>query len=168
MDTGFLAFASFANDASYGSTAWINTANAQTNNGSYSDNNGSGTTYYLRGTGLVGVPPYCSSGLITGVEIRYEGVGAVSENSVRAVIGGSVIGNNKSQGTSWAVPLDTFFNRGGAGDLWGIDDHSLHGWRFTSSDSGVGVAASGGGSYLAQIDVIEMKLYYEPSLFYMF
>lgn len=171
MDTGFLAFANFASNSTIGSLAWSNPSNAKFDEGGLGTSattTGTGTTQYLLGTGLENLPAYCKSGLIVGIEARYQCVSAGNETSVRAFINGTVAGNDKATGVSYNTAGDVWINRGGANDIWGLGNHSILGANFEKSNTGVGVAGVAEVSVSYDFDVLQMKLYYEPALFYAF
>jgi hypothetical protein len=90
-DTGFLNFATFANDTSVGTVAWTGASDAQTSNDVRAQAALSASTDF-----------------------------AVEDNSVRLVLGGTIQGDDKASATNWNLDTDTTQTRGGAADKWGL------------------------------------------------
>jgi len=115
-----------ADDSSVGTVAWANPSNASSSNNSYATaSNGFGsmiTTHYLKATNFgfsIG-----GGDTIDGIVVEIERFGPntlldyILDNTVKLVIGGSIVGTNKNSATKWS-PTESYFTYGGSSDLWG-------------------------------------------------
>ena len=178
-DTGWLDFGTFSDDASAGSIAWSNPANAAAQDavltnaiGGYS----AGTFYshYLKSLDPQSLPDL-NGQAISGIEVgvfRQESAGSPTrrtyDNVVQLVVGGSIVGNNKADTvTEWPTyGSGAYAYYGGAADLWGL---ALAGANI-DANFGVVVQAkeiSENSSYqpTAYIDHVMVKIYYQSNSF---
>lgn len=173
-DTGWLDLTTFTNtNQGTGSLAWSSPANAASSD----DSDATATvnsiannvhTQYLRGVNLSGLslPPLV---WIRGVEVRYERAlefslsGVAVLQQARLMKSGSVVGDDKGDGTSFPSTGDAYDTLGSSTDLWGT---TLTQADVEDANFGVGIAAAlwapvDPGWARAHIDHIQMKIHYE-------
>lgn len=160
-DTGFVIAGSGASDAGFGSVAWTNPANIDTDDGTYATASATNqSTEYLKSSGHGFSIPAGST--IDGIEVRIQGGadGTSAFERVRLVKAGAVQTGDRAAG-SLTTSLSLNHDFGGASDLW--DDT----WSVSDiNDSGFGAAfaiTTTGTSFNA-IDAIWIKVYYTESL----
>jgi hypothetical protein len=156
-----------ADDAGTGTLTWSNVGNAKSADNFYATaevSKSMGTAHYLKATNFGFSVP--GGETILGIQASIErsestaGTGEVTDSRIRIVKAGSIKSTvDKSTGAKWPS-VDKVIHFGGGGDLWG------NAW--TTSDinsSGFGVALSPvvkgvGGSRKAQVDEIEMTVFW--------
>jgi hypothetical protein len=161
-DTGYLNFTSFANDATVGSSAWVNVINAQTQNDINSEISVGGTTQYLKAlqlSSLILPAPV----QIVGIQVKIRKAGffsTLSDHSVRLFVGGAVAGDDKKLAGNWPDSNLAIFEYGGSEDLWGL---FLTPERVSAADFGVGVSGVFSDGSSCDVDHIAMKVFYDTS-----
>lgn len=155
----------FANDASYGTTAWTSPSNAASSNNSYASVllSSFNSSQYLKATNFgFSIPSGATiDGIVVEVELKASSVGYIRDSSVKIVKGGTASGTDKkrSPGVFWPN-TDTVITYGGSTDLWGLS------WSDTdinASDFGLAFSPSvdtGKTSITAYIDHIRITVYY--------
>jgi len=147
-------------DSSAGSVSWSNPSNAASDDSSYAQATmvGATTTEYLKATNFgFNVP---SGSTINGIEVlleRSSTLGRGSDHTIQLVKGGSVSGNNKASQT-WPASEATY-TYGGSSDLWGL---SLSDTDINASGFGATVRAQSSSNAYANVDHIEITVYYTP------
>ncbi|MCX6809085.1 MAG: Ig-like domain-containing protein [Candidatus Berkelbacteria bacterium] len=152
-----------------GSFAWTNPANAKTSDNTYAGTtlSSSGSrTHYLEATGIN--PTIPTNTTVTGIVAKIERhqsctsgscTSVVTDDTVRLVKSGTVVGNNKADAaTAWGTS-DTTVTYGGTTDLWGTT------WtpaEINNASTGVVLSATrgSGGSRDLFVDTISMIVYY--------
>jgi len=152
---------SFVDDASVGTVAWSNPANAQ-----YSDNvyasvtlNSGIISHYLKATGFgFSIPSNATiNGILVEVE-RKAAAGTIGDYSVKLVKGGAISGNNKADTTNNWPTTDTYKSYGGSTDLWGL---SWTAADINASNFGMAIACRGyAANSISYIDHIRITVYY--------
>ena len=148
---------------------FTNLSNVSTSNDSYTTAGSLitllvGNTYYLRATNFgFSFPAYASiCGVRVQIEKRANGLGLwgeITDNQVRLIKGGLIVGHNKATATAWSSSEVTT-TYGGASDLWGTTlttndvNASNFGIAFSAHIEGVVVAPD------AQIDNIRIAVDY--------
>ncbi len=114
-----------ADDAAVGNTAWNNVNNAKTSDDSYADcfmfGGGTWTSHYLKATNFgFNIPASATiNGVIVEIE-RYATSNQIIDESIKLVVGGAVVGDEKSVGAAWqTVDNDTYVSFGANNDVWG-------------------------------------------------
>ena len=156
----------FADDNSVGVVAWTNVNNAASSNNSYAACSLSpgASGHYLKCTNFGFAIP--SGSTIDGVLITVEcscSVPVVKDNAVYLVKGGSVVGSNKKNASTWSDSGDTNLDHGGATDLWGT---TLTYSDVNASNFGVVIQVQNFGfkfSSDAYIDHVKITVYYTAS-----
>lgn len=150
-----------------------NTGNVATSNDSYSSASSIlallvGNTYYLKVTGFgFTLPSYAAiCGIRVQIEKRASGLGlwsTISDNQVRIIKGGTILGTNKATATDWPTS-DVTGNYGGASDLWGT---SFTPEEVNAAGFGVAISVHIEGVVVvpsAEIDNIRIAIDYNPVL----
>lgn len=154
-----------ADDATVGTVSWINTDNIKVTDDTYATAPVPGTTsHYIKATNFGFSIP--SGSIIRGVLVEFErhvtgamGTG-VTDNSVKLVVGGSITGNEKSAGASWAA-TDQYDSFGGANDTWGV---SLTADNINGSDFGVVLSCTGNGAdRVGLVDHARITVFYDTN-----
>lgn len=148
---------------------FANLSNVSTSNDAYSTAGSLltllvGNTYYLKATNFgFSFPSYASiCGIRVQVEKRANGLGLwgeITDNQVRIIKGGTILGNNKATATAWATS-DVTTTYGGASDLWGTSFTSA---EVNASNFGIAISAHIAGVLVApdaQIDNIRIAIDY--------
>lgn len=160
---------SLINDTTYGATAWSDLNNASSSDDNYSWSSAitlGDTTQRLMVTDFsFTIPPTAS---ICGVEVTFEHsatgtLHSVSDNAIRLIKGGVVLGDNKAKSAVWSS-TDTEVAYGDSTDTWGI---TLSPADINASDFGVAIAVDlSGVSVLptARIDQVNIKVNYSASV----
>lgn len=102
------------------------------------------------------------NGITVQVERRASSDGAISDNSIRIVKGGTIGSTNKASAAYWATG-EAIVSYGGASDLWG---ETWTAADINASTFGVVVSAkrdSGGGNRTAEIDHVKITVDYTPA-----
>ncbi len=150
-----------------------NTSNVATANNSYSSASSIlallvGNTYYLKATGFGFTMASYSSicGITVQIEKKANGLGlwsTITDNQVRIIKGGAIVGNNKASATEW-TDSEVTATYGGGTDLWGttftpneVNDPNF-GVAISVHITGIVVAPA------AEIDNIRIMLDYNPVL----
>jgi hypothetical protein len=129
----------------------------------------SGTTYYLKATGLnFSIPSYSSiCGVTVEIEERATGLiltASVKDQEVRLIKNGVITGNNYAKGADW-TSSDTYHSYGSSSDTWGL---SLTPADVNASNFGVAISvkltALVAALPSADIDHIHVKVTYNPIL----
>ncbi len=147
--------------------AWLNTGNIYTSNNAWAT-----VTFTLgatsenliaNGFGL-SIP---TDAVIEGIEALVEKsvdvshTNASKDSSVRLVIGGSIVGDNKALAAYFNNTTDAVTTYGSASDLWGL---SLTAAQINASDFGVAYSAQrhplGSLDQIVRVDQIQVKVYY--------
>ena len=156
---------SAADDSSLGSITWSNTAGSLISDGATASAGAlfiGDVTHYLVASDFNFALP--STAVIYGITVEIEKRASglfqnVTDNSVRIVKGGSIIGNDYAQGGTWPGS-DTYSTYGGNTDLWGTT------WTYSdinASDFGVAISAELNGFAVlptAHIDHIRITVDY--------
>ena len=158
--------ATFVDDASVGTVAWNNPANAGASDNSYADigfGSGPRDSHYLKATnfGFTEV-----KGTILGVVMEFErkhkatGPGA-HDGSIKLVKGGTIQGNDKAIAYpdfdgAWPSS-DTYKSYGSSSDLWGL---ALTRDDIMASNFGVAIAAHLHDVHGGDIDHIRLTVHY--------
>lgn len=167
----------FSNDSAVGVYSWGSAGNAANSDDAYALAStppfSSGDSNYLKVTNFgFSIPSGATiDGIEVGVEKTGSGSGAanVVDNIVKLVKGGSVVGDDKSDGTTqWNngyTYVDYTATYGGSSDLWG---ESWTDSDINSSDFGMVISAAltgiSGGGVIARIDHVKITVYYtEPA-----
>ena len=161
-------------DASNGGVStWSNLSNATTSNdqfaiascGTFKDGLiwVSELTHYLVATDFsFGVPAGSTiNGISAEVERRAGSISpAISDASIRLVVGGSIAGSDLSAGLAWST-TEEVITYGGAAELWGLTPTVAD---VNSSNFGFAISAvsaiSGGHIGQCQVDQMRMTVYY--------
>jgi hypothetical protein len=161
----------FANDSSYGSLSWAMPSRVQTSNNSYSTvtlSSSSARSNYLKETGFnFSSIPIPAGSTINGIEVGIERKqecgewlcsSTVTDDVVKLVKNGVVVGDNKASTTSWPT-TDTYAYYGSTSDLWGTTWNASD---IKSSDFGVVLSAkrSNGGDRDLSVDHIYITVTY--------
>lgn len=166
--TGVNTGSTFADDASIGSYTWSNPANAQNSDDQWASTditNSGNRTHYLKATGFNFALP--NDVTINGIELSVEKhqdctfsgcTSIVTDNTVRLIKDGIVVGSNLASGVPW-VNVDTTATYGSLANLWGTT------WTvadINNANFGAAISAtrSPGGSRTVSVDQITMKVYY--------
>ncbi len=159
----------FTNDATVGTIDWTNTGNVAVR-----DNTNAAaaltigqTSHYLMATGFGFAIP--AQVIIVGVVVEILRNGTINEvlvdNSVRLVVGGVVVGDERSTAADVTLQWSTIFNRyrryGASVDIWGLP------WLTPAqvNDPGFGIAVSvtdtfdEGAGATATIDHLQITIY---------
>lgn len=162
-DTGWVSPTSLTNDTSVGDTSWLNPENASSSDDSKTVCNslpGGSLSHYLKALQFgLSVP---TGATVDGVEIRIEkrsGSPGVYDNEVKIVVGGTIGTINKAYAPEWPN-TDTYIIYGSHTDLWG---ESLSPNVVNANDFGVVISSNMGSFLQAQIDHIQVKVYYTES-----
>ena len=158
-----------ANNVSVGTIAWTNSDNALVSDNIYSSASAlvlGNNTNYLVVQGFGFSIPVASS--ICGIVVEFQKneigfLGNVTDNSVKIVKAGSIVGNEKASGTTWPA-AEAYYTYGASNDLWGSTWISSD---INSASFGVTISANlGGVSGLpsAQIDHVRITVYYVSTL----
>jgi len=148
---------SATNDASFGSTAWINPGNALSSNDVYAQGTPAGSpTQYLKVSNFGFSIP--GPAQIVGIEARIERRslgGMIVDSRVRIVKGGVVGSTERAAGGTWPT-VDTVATYGSSSDLWGET------WTpsdINANDFGLALSVFDSAD-LALVDVITLQVYY--------
>jgi len=158
-----------ADDASIGSRVWNSPNNAASSNDNYAWSGAivlGDRTHYLFSTNFGFTIP--STAVICGITVRFEKrfsglFGNISDNSIRLVSGGTVVGSDLATGATWPNS-DAYVVHGGSSNLWGRT------WTpadINNSGFGVAISANLGGTFLlpvAYIDHVRITIHYDESL----
>lgn len=118
------------------------------------------SSHYLTATGFgfsipAGAPIL---GVTAEIELSASNGVLVYDNSVKIVIGGSVMGTDKARASSTKWPTtDTYITYGGGADLWGA---TITAADVNASDFGVAISAFGLSSVTARVDHIRITVTY--------
>ena len=162
------------NDASYGTIAFTDPAYAQLSDAnrataSVTPSELTGTTNYLKATDFgFSIPPSSSiCGIIVEIEKSASGINSqtsVTDDMVKIVKRGLVVGNNEALGGNWPA-TDTYFTYGSYNTLWGT---SLTPADINAADFGIVIAANLNGVTnilpSALINHIRVSVYFSMSL----
>lgn len=158
-----------ADDSSVGTKIWNNPSSAGA-----SDNNHAGancntptvTSHYLKATnfGFALGGSDTIDGIVVEIERRASNTALgkeIYDNTVKLVIGGSVVGTNKKLAAKW-TNTDAFFTYGSSSDLWG---NTITASDVNSSNFGVVLNVDMSDtskipSVTAMVDFIRMTIYY--------
>lgn len=154
-----------ANDNSIGVAPWSNTGNIGASDNAHASvtNSPGKISQYLKQTNYPFSIPVGAT--ITGIEFYIEhhatGNGRTEDYSVRLVVDGSIVGDNKAIAGSWPGS-DTGKTYGGDGDLWGLTEITRA--QVLSSNFGVVLATKEtedkSDSDTSYIDVATLRVYY--------
>lgn len=163
--TGPNSGGTFANDTTVGTTNWTSPSNAASSNNSKADSGSLTTqsTYYLKATNF----GFSITGTIDGITVEIErmcssfGGQKMRDNSLKLVVGGSIVGTDKAAtSTDWPTS-DTYATYGGAADLWGLTPTDT---EVSASDFGVAISGKafnfGKGTVIGEIDHIRITITY--------
>ena len=160
------------NDASYGTTAWVNTSNALSSNNTYSTATSSQVnSQYLKCTNFGFSIPVGST--INGIQVNVErksndtSESSVKDSRVRLVKGGTIQTTDKADTTNAWATSDTVKQYGSSGDTWGDSWSSTD---INASDFGMVISAYPSGFFIfgvwepsvASVDHIEITIDYTP------
>ncbi len=155
----------FANDSSYGTTAWTSPSNAAASEDSYATCTlGSfNSSQYLKATNFgFSIPSGATiDGIVVEVELKASSSFLINDSSVKIVKGGTIGGTDKKRSPAVFWPaVDTYITYGGASDLWGLTwtDSDINGSTF-----GIVFSAhvdTGKASITASIDHIRITVHY--------
>jgi hypothetical protein len=162
-DTGFLTSGTQANDGT-GTVAWLNLGNVNASDNAYA------TCVLAAGQTSQGalltnfgfsVP---SNAIILGVEVSVERsqsvASRVNDNTVQLIKGGTPGGTNKAAAGFWPA-TDTVLVYGASNDLWG---NALTAADVNASNFGLKFRVNeGAGASTAQVDLVQLKVYYQQS-----
>lgn len=153
----------FSDDSSVGITAWSNVNNAASSNNSYATCalNPGADGHYLKCTNFGFAIPGGSTidGVIVIVECSCD-VPTIQDEAVYLVKGGSIVGSNKKNLSTWDDTVDTNMSHGGVADLWGT---TLSVSDVNASNFGVVIQATNFGFKFmatASIDRVRIIVYY--------
>jgi hypothetical protein len=172
VNSSILGGGTFADDNTITGASFSNPGNGSADDGSLAIASatltlfGSRKTQYLKATNFGFAIPASASICGISVSIKKRATGiipllySVSDEAVRLVIGGTIMGNNKADADTWTGTA-TFSNYGGTADTWG---NALTPAQVNSSNFGVAIAASynaiAGVFLTAEIDYITMQVSY--------
>ena len=157
-------------DAAVGTIAWQNPSNASGSEDAYATA-AVGTSHYLKAT-LAADTRVPTDATVTGVEVLIERSAIndfpytfpfdfglnVTDNIVRLVRGGTVVGDDKASGDQWPG-MDVVRSYGGSTDLWGT---TLTPAQVNASDFGVVLSATVTVAQ-ARVDQIRITVHYTTS-----
>ncbi len=119
-NSGALNFGGFADDGAVGVETWGNPSHAALPDGitAHVSLNGLESSHYLKSTNIGAVVPAGA----TPVGFKFEVLavtdqGIATDETVRLVVGGSIVGSNRTTGR---IPDGTYYAFGGPTDLWGL------------------------------------------------
>lgn len=157
-----------ANDASVGTTDWVNLPNALSSNDTYTTNNSTTISHYLKGTDFSFPVP--SNATIVGVKVYVECKAAFSDGghsgrrwtvtSVRLVNGGVISGDDAGGFALQVGTTESTMSWGASDDLWGL---SLSPSDVNASNFGFVISAEenrGDGDNALSVDSLSMAVYY--------
>jgi len=163
---GPLSGSVFTDDATVGTIAWTSTANVAVRDKTYANAamNVGDVSHYLLATGFgFAIPTQVT---VIGVVAELLRTGTTNQlivdSSIRLVVGGVVVGNERAVPTDqWASLTQRYRRYGGAVDLWGVP------WLLSAdvSATGFGIAVSATDTFdegfgaTAQLDHIQMTVY---------
>ena len=172
INSSILGGGTFADDNTITGATFSNPGNGSADDGSLAIASatltlfGSRKTHYLKATNFGFAIPTSATICGISVSIKKRATGiipflySVSDEAVRLVIGGTIIGNNKADADTWTGTA-AFSNYGGTADTWG---NTLTPAQVNSSNFGVAIAASynaiAGVFLTAEIDYITMQVSY--------
>jgi len=151
-------------NVSIGTISWVNGGNGYTSNNTRAAtaNMVTGTfSQYLvyKGFGF-SIPLATIDGIKVEIEHRNNGgSGVISDNSIKLVKAGAIVGSNLSTGVTWPG-ADTYVTYGGAANLWGTT------WTDSDiNDVNFGIAISckktgAAGNNKGQVDHVRITVYY--------
>ena len=148
-----------ADDATVGTVAWTNPTNAQgaADNSDATCSLSIATSHYLKCTNFGFSMP--TGATVDGVTVTFHrkgSSGSPADSTVKLVVGGSFVGNNKSAGATWPGTYeDKSF--GGAADLWGA---TITPSDVNASNFGVGISATTGLIVVANVDSVSITVNY--------
>jgi len=150
----------FTSNSTVGAVAWTNPSNAQLQDNTYATSTLLITqqSNYLRAKNFTwGVP---ATATIRGIKVELERsadtLSAISDTSVRLMLHNGTIGSDRSNATTWTTS-DQLVTYGNATDLWGLP---LTPTLLNNSDFGFVISVTGGAAGTAQVDSINMTVYY--------
>jgi hypothetical protein len=158
-----------ANNKSIGTVEWVTPTNAQVSDDKYTvaTFKEAANSNYLLATNFSfsSFPKEAElAGVVVGFEKSTEGGGIIYDNSVRLVVGGVPVGEDKALATPWPdFDAGVYTYYGGSDDQWDVEGLSLA----TVIDSKFGVAISAKcptPTKIAQIDHIKLIVYFFDSV----
>lgn len=159
LDTGWQLPTGWAS-VSDGWGAWTSVSSIAADDGANAVNTPASRdgTDFLKATFTLTIP---SGATINGVEVKYEistSATLHNEYTVKLVVGGSIVGANRSIGTAIAT-TPTVLTRGGAADLWST---TITQAQATATDFGfiVQTMDNDSGDEQARVDYMSIKIYY--------
>lgn len=161
-DTGAILAGDGTNNLSVGTAAWSNAPNIALDDGSYASTAlTTATTLYLQAFdfGFDALVPATATidGVVVSIARNTVDGSGVADSSIRLVVGGSIVGTNKSAGAFWAFGgSDTTVNFGGSADTWGV---ALTAANVRASDFGAVLSATLTND-AALVDAVWITVYY--------
>jgi len=160
-DTGATSPGTMANDSSTGTTEWTTVDNAKASDDSYahvafpSD----GNTQLLKATNFgFSIPSGATiDGIVVEIEEKSPSKWTVDEILVKLVVGGSIVGDNKTFGYNDFPAVEAYFSHGGSTDKWGLTPTYS---EINASDFGMVLQAYAGSTSTADVDHIRITVYY--------
>lgn len=153
----------FVSDGTLGTIAMTNPSNAQLSDNSYAS---AGLllgqiSNYLKVTNFnFSIPTDATiTGITVNVERNATSLSAVSDNSVRLVVGGVISGDDKSSASTWTTS-DVVATYGSSTDMWGL---SLIPADINSSTFGVVINAAASLAATVNIDQVLLTVDYQGS-----
>jgi hypothetical protein len=145
-----------ANQTGIGTNAWVNPTSIYTSNDARAS--GQCPTNYLKATNFGFSLP--SDAIVEGIVVNVErlcfNANVVTDNVVKLLKAGTIVGDNKALASYWPTS-DTTASYGASNDLWGET------WTYSdinSSTFGVVTSATAGLAYTAYVDYIAITVYY--------
>lgn len=155
------------NDNSVGTALWANAGQTVSSDNLYANRVATGdpeTTQYLKLTNFgITFQEIPAHAYIRGIEVQVErkkqsGTGNVTDNSVKLVRGGVVLGDEKAKSGNWPTS-DTSVTYGGMDDTWGV---RLDGRAVVDSGFGVAISTtSSGGTASYGVDYVGITVFFE-------
>lgn len=147
------------NDPAIGTFAWSNPGNIIADDGNFATAvSGAVTTEYLKGTGFgFSIPANATiNGIILQVK-QATNFGSATENSVKLVKAGTVVGTDRSTGATIPVTTPVYVSYGGPTDLWGAawTPSDINNANFGAAFSGI-IASFGG----IEVDAFKITVFY--------
>jgi hypothetical protein len=137
---------------------WINPSNVTADDGSTADNSTDSGGQLIGYTFGFSIPVGAT---ITGIEVgikRFADAASGISDSLISLDNGSAIGSNKAGAGDWST-TPTTITYGGPGDTWGL---TLNSTDVNDPNFGVQLKVNWSAGHMASVDVMTMKIYYDP------
>lgn len=160
MPTYLSSALTLSNDAAVGTAAWSNPTNASSSNDSYATCSlgASEQSNYLKGLNP-GFPAIRPTGISASFERKCNTANFVVDVIVKLVVGGSVVGTNKSAGAGWPNSDATATFSWSDAELVSLGVTSS---VVSASDFGVVISASADPLDTASVDLVSMTMTTAP------